>query len=316
MHPFDIAVLIIVGLFAVLGLRRGFVRGALDLVGWAGALVVAGRWSYLLRDALAGTALAPVAAPAAFTAVAIGALVVWAIVLGIVAARLPRLPFPPLRFLDRLLGVLPGLVKGVIAATVVLLPIVLFQQQLGLTDQLAGARLTGLLVAIGSRSIEVAATRAGFDPSGFITVIEPGPPGVELPFRITEGLTVDADAERRVVELVNAARREAGLQPVGIDAALAAVGRAQAEAMFRSAFFAHDSPTTGSPTDRLLAAGIPFLLAGENLALAATVDEAHARLMESPGHRANILNPAFTRLGVGVVRSERTGLIVVQEFAA
>jgi uncharacterized protein YkwD len=85
--------------------------------------------------------------------------------------------------------------------------------------------------------------------------------------------------------------------------------------MFDLGFFGHDSPTSGSPADRLAAAGLQFALSGENIALAPTADQAHEGLMNSPAHRANMLNPGFTRVGIAALRSADHGLMVTQEFA-
>ena len=54
---------------------------------------------------------------------------------------------------------------------------------------------------------------------------------------------------------------------------------------------------------------------GENIALAPSVETAHRNLMNSPGHRANILDPAFTRVGIGIIVAPGAGLMVSQEFA-
>jgi uncharacterized protein YkwD len=97
---------------------------------------------------------------------------------------------------------------------------------------------------------------------------------------------------------------------------LAVVARQHGEEMFQLGYFAHDSPVTGTPGDRIAAADIQAVATGENLAYAPSLRVAHEGLMNSPGHRANILNPAFTRLGIGVIRSENRGLMFVQEFAA
>jgi uncharacterized protein YkwD len=62
------------------------------------------------------------------------------------------------------------------------------------------------------------------------------------------------------------------------------------------------------------AAKISFTTAGENLALAPTIPVAHAGLMNSPGHRANILRREFGRVGIGVMDGGMRGLMVSQEF--
>jgi uncharacterized protein YkwD len=61
-------------------------------------------------------------------------------------------------------------------------------------------------------------------------------------------------------------------------------------------------------------AGITFMNAGENLALAQTLDIAHNGLMHSPGHRANILRPQFGRVGIGILDGGKYGLMISQEF--
>jgi uncharacterized protein YkwD len=64
----------------------------------------------------------------------------------------------------------------------------------------------------------------------------------------------------------------------------------------------------------MLESNVRFLTAGENLALAQTVTVAHTGLMNSPGHRANILRPQFGRVGIGIMDGGMRGLMVSQEF--
>jgi uncharacterized protein YkwD len=92
------------------------------------------------------------------------------------------------------------------------------------------------------------------------------------------------------------------------------VARAHSLEMFQLDYFSHTSPTAGSPFDRMHAAGIQFLVAGENLAYAPNVEVAHQGLMNSPGHRANILRPEFGRVGIGVIRSSAQGSMFTQDF--
>jgi uncharacterized protein YkwD len=61
-------------------------------------------------------------------------------------------------------------------------------------------------------------------------------------------------------------------------------------------------------------ANVKFLTAGENLALGRTLKICHEGLMNSPGHRANILNPSFGRLGIGIMDGGIYGLMISQEF--
>ena len=78
--------------------------------------------------------------------------------------------------------------------------------------------------------------------------------------------------------------------------------------------FNHTSPTYGSPFDVLKANGIAYRYAGENIAGAPTVERAHNALMQSPGHRANILNPNYNYIGIGIVDGGRYGKMYTQTF--
>jgi uncharacterized protein YkwD len=126
-------------------------------------------------------------------------------------------------------------------------------------------------------------------------------------------LETDNQAAAEIFLLVNEARDAAGLATLLWDPELAEVGAGHAVEMYVEGYFAHTSPTTGDVGDRLAAAGISFSIAGENLALAATVTEVHEGLMDSPGHRANIEGSSYTRVGIAVVRGP-LGLMTVQVF--
>jgi uncharacterized membrane protein required for colicin V production len=130
-----------------------------------------------------------------------------------------------------------------------------------------------------------------------------------------EDLRRDENAAMEIFELVNRARIEKGLDPLAWSAPLAAVGEAHATEMYLDGYFGHTSPTTGTVADRMANAGIPYVIVGENLALAATARTVHNGLMDSPGHRANILGSDFTRVGIGVIKGP-LGLMVVQVFSS
>ena len=84
--------------------------------------------------------------------------------------------------------------------------------------------------------------------------------------------------------------------------------------MYRDGFFAHGSPRSGNVATRVEGAGIAYRVLGENLALAPTLPGAHEGLMNSPGHRANILG-SYSSVGIGAVRGP-LGLVIVQVFHA
>jgi uncharacterized protein YkwD len=117
-----------------------------------------------------------------------------------------------------------------------------------------------------------------------------------------------------MLELINQERTRAGLRLLVADQSIRPVARAHSLEMFQLDYFSHTSPTAGSPFDRMKAGGIGYLAAGENLAFAPNVEIAHQGLMNSPGHRANILRAEFGRVGIGVIRSQFQGSMFTQNF--
>ncbi|MET9257215.1 CAP domain-containing protein [Streptomyces sp. NPDC003717] len=114
------------------------------------------------------------------------------------------------------------------------------------------------------------------------------------------GISEQAAAEAQVVKLVNDERAQAGCRPVAANSALRDLAEDFSDAMAAQGFFDHTDPSGATPWDRADAAGISGL-GGENIARGqADAQAVMAAWMDSPGHRANILNCDFTTLGAGV----------------
>ncbi len=120
--------------------------------------------------------------------------------------------------------------------------------------------------------------------------------------------------EQQMVNLVNQERQRAGLKPLTVDNRLVNLARLKSQDMINKNYFSHQSPTYGSPFDMMKNAGVTYRWAGENLAGASTVDKAHRSLMDSSGHRANILKPEFTHIGIGVIQGGPYGMMFTQMF--
>lgn len=114
--------------------------------------------------------------------------------------------------------------------------------------------------------------------------------------------------------LINAARAQQGLSPLAMDPVLRDLARRKSMDMATHEYFSHYSPRLGGLMDLLAGAGVDYRYAGENLAAAPTASAAHQALMNSPGHRDNILNPHYTHVGIGVVRDGPSELLVTQIF--
>ena len=108
--------------------------------------------------------------------------------------------------------------------------------------------------------------------------------------------------EQEVIRLVNAERAKYGLAALTEDWELSRVARYKSQDMHDNRYFAHSSPTYGTPFQMIRAFGLSYRTAGENIAMGyATPAAVVAGWMNSEGHRANILNSAYTKIGVGYV---------------
>jgi len=128
------------------------------------------------------------------------------------------------------------------------------------------------------------------------------PPAVAPRAAGVRTVTVTAgEAEKQMLALINRDRKRAGVGPVVLDDKLTAIARAHTRDMVEHDFVAHTSPRTGSPGDRVRRAGLVPTFSSENVGRAYTAEEAEQGFMSSPGHRANIVDPRPTRVGIGIV---------------
>ena len=122
------------------------------------------------------------------------------------------------------------------------------------------------------------------------------------------------DLEQQMLQLLNAERKKRNLKPLVADERLRKVARAHSADMLTRGYFSHVNPEGKDPFYRMKKAGITYKRAGENLAYASTLQKAHKGLMNSPSHRAAILNKSFGRVGIGIVDGGKSGLMISQEF--
>jgi uncharacterized YkwD family protein len=121
--------------------------------------------------------------------------------------------------------------------------------------------------------------------------------------------------EAQVVKLVNAQRTRRGFAALTQNYSLSNVARRKAQDMINKSYFSHYSPTYGSPFDMMKKYGFKFIAAGENIAMGqTTAQEVMNSWMNSPGHRANILSPNYTQIGVGLAVDKNGRNYWVQMF--
>lgn len=309
--------LLAVFLYALVrGWQSGFVAGITDLVGALLSLAVALRLYIPLTPHLAPPLgeLDFLAAPLGFVLAAAGTgLLYWLLA----RAVLSQLPASLHRArANRLLGLLPGALSGLISAVILASILIAFpssEAMRGATDEsrlaerlaLRSERIDGLLSPIFDEAID--------ETLNLVTVHPRSDELVELPYTVVDPAPAP-ELEVEMLALINQERSEAGLPPLAMDAVLARVARRHSADMFERGYFSHSTPEGQSPYDRIEAAGARYLIAGENLAHAATLSIAHNGLMNSPGHRENILRPEFGRVGIGILDGGPRGLMITQNF--
>ena len=128
-------------------------------------------------------------------------------------------------------------------------------------------------------------------------------------------INVQASAEQKILELMNAKRTEAGLKPLTIDNTLVQVARYKSDNMIQNNFFSHTNPDGTKWTNWLQTIGYKYSTSGENIAYN-TYDavELFNQWWNSPGHRANMMNASYTKVGIGVVKGNNK-FMGTQEFS-
>jgi uncharacterized protein YkwD len=132
----------------------------------------------------------------------------------------------------------------------------------------------------------------------------------------SDGRDVES-VRRELLDLLNETRRSAGLAEVREHVGLREVALAHSRDMAENDFIGHTSPRTGSAADRVRAASLQSGLVLENIGRGYGAQEIHRGLLESPGHRANLVNPDVTHVGIGVVaqpEGSRSAFIVTEVF--
>jgi len=316
LNVLDGILLVALLLFAVQGVRSGFLaRGAgllVLLLGFGIAWLVHRPAAQWLEETLRWHR--PVAVAAGFFA---PFLLFQFLATGLLARLIARAPETLRRSgWNHALGAVPALVEGslflALALTVLLVFPVTAIPRDAIGESAIGSRLVGVGTAIQARTQRLFGGTLR-DLLTFRTVAPGSEERVALHFR-TQAARPDPEAEEAMLALVNRERAREGLEPLAMDERLRAVARDHCRDMLARGYFGHLTPEGVDPFQRVEQRGVEYGAAGENLALAPTVEIAHTGLMESPGHRANILQPRFRRVGIGALRAPPYGTAFTQNF--
>lgn len=320
----DVIIVLVVLFYIYEGYLLGFVLATLDLSSFILSFIIALKLYPFVAQALTFYFSLPIGLSnaIAFFVVAFASEVI----LGILFRRLLTL-IPPFRLpdvIDRLfkrfdhwLGIFPGIISAFIILSFLLSVIVALPSSPLIKSLVTDSKIGSHLIAntsVFEKKLNDIFGGALEETLTFRTVKPQSDETVNLHAKVTNG-TVDPQAEQEMFRMVNTERVKAGLQPVFFDDALRDVARAHSQDMFARGYFSHYTPEGLSPFDRMEQASIDYSYAGENLALAPSTELAMQGLMNSPGHRANILNPNFRKIGIGVIDGGMYGKMYSQEFS-
>lgn len=202
-----------------------------------------------------------------------------------------------------ILSIIPATLRGLIFIALFLVMIATFPIQPAIKKAVLDSKI-GSQILKRAYALEqpVKAVFGGItnDSLTFLTIKPKTNERMDLGFQTNE-FSIDEESEKKMIELVNKERGSRGLKALVFDENLRSVARAQSADMFKRGYFSHYSPEGLSVADRASQVGVDFLVIGENLAYAPDVESAHKGLMNSKGHRENILSTDFGKVGIGVM---------------
>jgi uncharacterized protein YkwD len=221
--------------------------------------------------------------------------------------------------INKLLGAVVSIGNGVVIIVFFLLVILALPVRGSIKTDIQESTIGEFLVTTAEKygaPITTTIDQAREQVMKFVTVDPDSNENISLPVTPTaDELIVDTGDEEKMVALVNQERGKARVEPVRVDPAMTVVAEAYAKDMFLRRYFSHVNPEGQTAGDRLEKGGVSFSVAGENIAYAPDLTTAHEGLMNSLGHRQNILDPSFRRIGIGIISTVTWGTMFVQDFA-
>ncbi len=312
----DWLILIFLLIFVVSALNRGFLANLVNLIGFLFSFLLALKFYPWLADLLSVNFNLPlgIARAVAFLILCFVTETVFFLIIRLFLIEINKETF--LFQVNKLLGPLPSFFNGLLLVTFFLNVLISLPISPQIKKEILQARIGWFLIS-HTQSLETELRKifgqAVLEGLSFVTINPASTDKINLSFKATD-LTIDEEGEEKMLFLINQEREKNGLRPLVKNFPLQKVARQHAFDMLNRSYFSHFSPEGYSPFDRLVKNKIDFLAAGENLALAPTVELAHQGLLQSLSHRQNILSPEFGQAGIGVIDAGSYGKVFVQLF--
>ena len=309
--------LVVIFLFSVWsGYKQGFIAGIFSLFIWLGSLVVALFLYQYLADWLLQIfpKLQVWAMPLSFLIILIISRSILSLITDRFLSHIPKESHH--NHINKFGGIIPGAINGLVWATILSALLLAIPLSDSITKNTRESKIANRLSAYVEWLDEKFAPvfdEAVAKTINKVTVDPESVKSVRLPYTVSNP-EPRPDLESEMLDMLNEERRKKGLDPLKADEESKMVARDHSLDMFRRGYFSHISPEGQTPGNRMRKGGVRFITSGENLALGQTLLICHNGLMNSPGHRANILNPAYGRVGIGILDGGKYGLMITQNF--
>ncbi|HKC04385.1 MAG TPA: CvpA family protein [Patescibacteria group bacterium] len=217
---------------------------------------------------------------------------------------------------NKFLGLIPALGEALVLIAFLLTSITALPVRPQIKMAVSESKIGGLILKETSGLEKIINTVFGGAINDTLTyfTVEPKSNATVKLTNTKDTLSYDHEAETQMFADVNHERASRGIGELTWSPKIVGVAEAYATDMWHRHYFSHYNPEGKTLADRFKSAGIEYNVAGENLALAPTEATAMNGLMNSPEHKANILDKEFHKIGIGVVDNGINGKIFVQEF--
>lgn len=317
MNWIDLIIIILLLFFALEGIRRSFIGETLDFLSFLLAFFL----SLSFYNSVGGLYEVYLNLPHSVSNI-LGFISIWFLVeiMLYLLTQLLLLKFEIIHKLNQKLtifSIIPALLRGVIFVAVMLVLLGTFPIQPQIKKAVIESTI-GSVVLKNTQLLEKPLKNVfgglSNDTFTFFTIKPKSDETVDLGFQTTE-FRSRPDLESQMIDLINQERQKQGLKKLAYRNELLEVGRSHSADMFKRGYFSHYSPEGKSVADRANQRNISYLVIGENLAYAPNLDLAHKGLMDSPGHRANILSADYSQIAIGIMDGGIYGLMITQVFS-
>jgi len=314
----DLVLIIIFLIYVIEGFRRGLIIETIDLLGFLISFLFALRFYSFFGYLLVGNFSIPrgIANALGFLIAGLLSESIFSAVLLLVIKKIPRILKES--FLEKILGVVPAFLNALILSAFLLSLFISLPIKGEIKKAIISSKIGGPIVYRTQgfeKKLNLVFGGAINETLTFLTIKPSGDEKIDLKFKLKkEELSIDKSSEEKMLVLVNNEREKQGVNLLNEDSSLTLSAQKHCIDMFVRGYFSHYNLSGKSPFDRLENEGITFVYAGENLAFAPSVDIAHEGLMNSPGHKENILSPDFNKVGISVIDGGVYGKMFCQEF--